>query len=101
MRSLRRQLMKLRWPILVLLLLQLFTQVLVTAHASEHEFHAQDAYCEALEHADHQQGDGIEVAPVAITLLELDSREGIPDVDNVFVPQPNLYHQRAPPAYLF
>lgn len=90
-----------RWVTVLFLFAQVFVQVVVTAHASEHEFHAQDVYCEALEHADHQQGDGIEVAPVAITLLELDSREGIPDVDNVFVPQPNLYHQRAPPAYLF
>jgi len=92
--------MKLRWPIVALLLLQLFTQVLVTAHASEHEFHAQDSYCEALDHADHQQGDGIEAALVAITLLEIDAQPGMPAVNNVFIPQQYSFNQRAPPVFL-
>lgn len=62
MRTMRRQLIKQRWPILALLLAQLLSQVAITAHASEHAFHDEGAYCDALEHADHQQGNGLDAA---------------------------------------
>jgi len=97
----RRNLINLRWPIVALLLAQVFAQVLVTAHASEHAFHAHNSYCEALDHADHQQGDGIDAVPATITLLETDCQEGFPDVKSIFVPRQYSFNQRAPPAYLY
>jgi hypothetical protein len=53
-----------------------------------------------LDHADHQQGDGIDAALVIIKLFEIDAQEGIPCVKNVFVPQQYSFNQRAPPASL-
>jgi hypothetical protein len=98
MHSLRHQLNVRRWITVLFLLAQIFVQVAITAHASEHTFHNQGSYCDALDHADHQQGSGIVAVPPVINLLKTDSQNSVSLVKNVFLPPQYSFNQRAPPV---
>jgi hypothetical protein len=101
MQSLRLQLNARHWITVLFLLAQIFVQVAITAHASEHAFHNQGSYCDALDHADHQQGNGIVAALPVINLLKTDSQNSVSTVKSVFLPQQYSINQRAPPVYLY
>lgn len=97
MRSVRRQLITLRWPVVALLLAQLLAQVAITAHASEHAFHGQGSYCDVLEHADHQQGDGIDAAIPAHGAQVDTTLEAQANKTSESTPLAIAYRPRAPP----
>ncbi len=101
MQTLRHQLNTKLWVTVLFLLAQVFVQALITAHASEHAFHQQGSYCDVLDHADHQQGNGITPALPLVNLIKTGQPKSVSTVTSVFVPRQYAFHQRAPPVYLY